>query len=67
MHIFHNDAKTFIKTKNKGKIYLDDSYYELNKKINSNKKFIEVHKSTITGSNTINIKSDDIIEYGKVN
>ena len=65
-HIFHNCATSYIKIDGK-KIYLDDSYYALKKKIkDGNDDFITLRKSTITGSDKITVNRKNITEYGKV-
>lgn len=65
-HIFHNCATSYIKIDGK-KIYLDDNYYTLKKKIKeSNDDFITVYKSTITGSNKITVNRKNITEYGEI-
>ena len=65
-HIFHNCATSYIKIDGK-KIYLDDSYYMLKKKIeDNNDDFITLRKSTITGSDKITVNRKNITEYGEV-
>lgn len=65
-HIFHNCATSYIKIDGK-KIYLDDSYYTLKKKIeDNNDDFITLRKSTMTGSDKITVNRKNITEYGEV-
>lgn len=62
MHIFHAFACSKIKTKNKGTIYLSETAYVVNKRIEYCKDgTITLHKSNLTRDKLITMNISDIV------